>query len=106
MPEPLVTDLSSLLAAQGGRSYHEFLRVPALSLGLFAVGAGHADTQQPHAVDEVYVVVAGAGTLLVDGVSSTVNTGSIAYVPAGVTHRFVDVTADLQVYVVFAPPEP
>ena len=32
-------------------------------------------------------------------------TGSVAYVPSRVPHRFVDITDDLEVAVVFAPPE-
>lgn len=103
---PVVTDLDELLAAHGGSSYREFLRVPALSLGLFAVGSGHSDSQAPHAQDEVYVVAAGRATLIIDGVETVVSAGSIAYVPAGVPHRFVEVSGDLRVYVMFAPPEP
>jgi mannose-6-phosphate isomerase-like protein (cupin superfamily) len=34
-----------------------------------------------------------------------VRPGSVAYVPSRVTHRFVNVTEDLEVAVVFAPPE-
>jgi quercetin dioxygenase-like cupin family protein len=33
-----------------------------------------------------------------------VEAGSVAYVPSHVPHRFVDVTDDLRVIVVFAPP--
>jgi mannose-6-phosphate isomerase-like protein (cupin superfamily) len=103
--QPLVTAVDALVAQHGSTRYTEFLRVPALSLGLFAVGAGHEDTQSPHAEDEVYVVVAGRATLVVDGVRTDVAPGSVAYVPAAVPHRFEDVTEDLRVYVVFAPPE-
>jgi mannose-6-phosphate isomerase-like protein (cupin superfamily) len=55
--------------------------VPALSVGLFAAPAGHDDTQTPHDVDEVYVVVAGRAVLDVDGSRSPVEAGSVAYVP-------------------------
>ena len=103
---PLVTDFTRLLDEHGSATYRELLRVPALSLGLFAVGPGHADTQAPHQRDEVYVVAAGRATLVVDEVEHRVSAGTIAYVPAGVPHRFVEVTEDLRVYVVFAPPEP
>jgi mannose-6-phosphate isomerase-like protein (cupin superfamily) len=103
--QPLVTDVEALVAQHGSTRYNEFVRVPALSLGLFAVGAGHEDTQSPHAEDEVYVVVAGRATLVVDGERNEVSSGSVAYVPARVPHRFEEVTEDLRVYVVFAPPE-
>lgn len=100
---PLVTDLAALLTAQDAATYREFLRVPALSLGLFAVGQGHVDTQTPHRQDEVYVVLDGAAVLEVAGERTPVSAGSVAYVPALVPHRFVDVTVDLRVVVVFAP---
>lgn len=102
--QPLVESLDELLAKHGSASYREFLRVPALSLGLFAVGPGHGDSQEPHQQDEVYVV-AGRATLLGDGVENLVSAGAIAYVPEGVPHRFLNVSEDLRVYVVFAPPE-
>ena len=41
----------------------------------------------------------------VDGTRTAVRPGSVAYVPRRVPHRFVDVTEDLEVAVVFAPPE-
>jgi mannose-6-phosphate isomerase-like protein (cupin superfamily) len=103
---PVVTDLDELVAAHGSSSYREFLRVPALSLGLFAVGPVHTDSQEPHEQDEVNVVVGGQATLVIEGVGTAVSAGSVAYVPAGVPHRFVDVSGDLRVYVMFAPPEP
>ena len=97
---------AELLAEHGDATYREVLRVPALSLGLFVAAPGHVDLQSPHAADEVYVVVAGRAALEVDGVRTPVEAGSVAYVPPGVPHRFVDVTEDLRVVVVFAPPEP
>ena len=105
-PEPVVRDLDALLHLQGGRTYRQLLTVPALSVGLFAAPPGHSDTQQPHEQDEVYVVVAGAAVLDVDGARAAVGPGSVAYVPAGVPHRFRDVTEDLHVVVVFSPPYP
>ena len=104
-PRPLVTDLRALLAAHGDASYRDVLRVPALSLGLFAAGPGHHDTQTEHTQDEVYVVLDGAAVLDVAGERTPVSPGSVAYVPAGVPHRFMELTDDLRVLVVFAPPE-
>ena len=103
-PAPLVAGLADLLASHGDATYREVLRVPALSLGLFAVGPGHDDTQTPHDQDEVYVVVGGSAVLDVAGQRTPVTAGSVAYVPARVPHRFVDITDDLRVVVVFAPP--
>lgn len=106
MSAPRVAGLPELLAEHGEATYREVLRVPALSLGLFAAAPAHDDVQSPHEVDEVYVVVAGRAVLEVDGARTPVGIGSVAYVPAQVPHRFVDVTEDLCVVVVFAPPGP
>ena len=100
---PVVTDLLALLAEQGDAAYREFLRGPALSLGLFTAGAGHADVQDPHAQDEVYVVLEGSAVLALDGVDRPLQPGSVAYVPRGVPHHFHTVSDGLRALVVFAP---
>jgi mannose-6-phosphate isomerase-like protein (cupin superfamily) len=41
--------------------YHEFLRVPAMSAGMYVLGAGATDRQSPHTEDEIYYVVRGKG---------------------------------------------
>ena len=38
----VVTDLAAMLGEQGGQTYRELLRVPALSLGLTAATPGRA----------------------------------------------------------------
>ena len=106
MSAPRVASLTELLTEHGDATYREVLRVPALSVGLFAAAAGHDDVQSPHEVDEVYVVVAGHAVLEVDGIRTPVETGSVAHVPPHVPHRFVDVTEDVLVVVLFAPPGP
>lgn len=100
-------DLAELRRAQeaGGRLYHEFLRAPSMSAGLYRLPAGGTDPQAPHREDELYVVVSGRARLIVGEASREMGPGSVAFVAAGVPHRFVDIREDLEVYVVFAPPE-
>ena len=45
--------------AQSGKLYREFLRVPAMSAGLYVLPAGATDPQKPHHEDEMYYVVRG-----------------------------------------------
>ena len=85
--------------------YHEFLRVPALSLGLYKHQAGADVPQAPHTEDEVYYVVAGSGKIVIDGSDYPVAAGAVIYVPARVPHHFHSVTVDLQVLVFFSPAE-
>ena len=99
---PLVADAATLHGHHAGRGYWELLDVPALSLGMFLASAGHVDEQEPHDRDEVYVVMAGEATLDIAGVAHEVSAGSVAYVPAGVRHRFTQVHAALRVLVFFA----
>jgi mannose-6-phosphate isomerase-like protein (cupin superfamily) len=85
--------------------YAEWVRSQSLSAGVYRIAAGGVDDQSPHREDEVYVVTAGAAALEVEGRRTPVRPGTVAFVPRRADHRFVDVTADLEVSVVFAPPE-
>jgi mannose-6-phosphate isomerase-like protein (cupin superfamily) len=83
----------------------EHLRVPDLSVGTYSIRAGGVDGQDPHTEDEIYVVRQGRATLTTDDGDTQVEPGSVVYVPANERHRFVDVTEDFAVLVLFAPAE-
>lgn len=88
-----------------GRPYIEFIRSGALSTGLYVLPAGGVDQQQPHTEDEVYVVIAG-GSLFTAGVETReVRAGDVLFVAAGVPHRFHDISEEMRIIVLFAPPE-
>jgi mannose-6-phosphate isomerase-like protein (cupin superfamily) len=89
----------------GGTHYAEQLRVPDLSVGTYSIAAGGTDGQRPHTEDEIYVVTAGRARLVATSGSTDIGPGNVLYVPAGEEHRFVDVTADLAILVIFAPAE-
>jgi quercetin dioxygenase-like cupin family protein len=91
--------------AHGNTPYHEFLRVPAISAGVYELGVGDEDQQQPHTEDELYYVVSGRATLLVGEDNVRVEEGSMVYVPANMVHRFHTITEALTVLVFFAPAE-
>ena len=105
--------------ARSGKLYREFLRVPAMSAGLYVLPAGITDPQKPHHEDELYHVVRGHARMRVgskeQGVGGqaqeehsedqAVSEGSVIFVAAGVEHRFYDITEELVVLVVFAPAE-
>ena len=90
---------------RSGTRYHEFLRVPALSAGLYVLPAGGVDGQQPHTEDEVYYVVSGRGAFRCGEEDRPVAAGSVLYVPAHVEHRFHSIEEELSILVVFAPAE-
>lgn len=84
--------------------YVEHLHVAAMSAGTYCVPAGGVDDQRPHPADEIYVVLSGRGAFESGGQRVDVEPGTTLYVPAGEDHRFVSVTEDLTVLVIFAPP--
>jgi mannose-6-phosphate isomerase-like protein (cupin superfamily) len=85
--------------------YDEHLRTADLSVGTYSVPAGAVDEQTPHTEDEIYVVTAGRGAFVDGGGRVEINAGDTIFVAAGAEHRFVDVTEDLALVVVFAPAE-
>lgn len=99
-------DISQLIIEQqGGQAYLEFLRVPALSLGLYALPAGGVDPQKPHTEAEVYYVVEGRGFIHVGEEDRPVEPGIVVFVAANVEHRFHTISEDLKILVFFAPAE-
>jgi mannose-6-phosphate isomerase-like protein (cupin superfamily) len=90
---------------QANQPYLEFLRVPALSTGLYMLPAGAIDTQEPHTEDEVYYVISGRGFIQVGTENRPVEAGTLLYVKANVEHRFHTITEDLRLLVIFAPAE-
>ncbi len=98
--------LSRLLEGRPtGQRYVEFLRVPALSAGVYVLRAGESDPQRPHREDEIYYVTSGRGVMRVGSEDRPVEAGTIVYVPPGVDHRFHSIAEELRVLVVFAPAE-
>lgn len=91
--------------AEKGKLYHEFLRVPDMSAGLYILPAGGTDPQHPHNEDEMYTVISGKGKFHYDGEDVDVQAGSTLYVPKHVEHRFHSIEEDLQIIVFFAPAE-
>ena len=88
---------------QRAEIWSEALRVPALSVGIYALAAGSNDEQTPHREDEIYYVVRGRAVLRVESSTRAVGPGDCIFVAAGDAHRFEDISEDLALLVVFAP---
>jgi mannose-6-phosphate isomerase-like protein (cupin superfamily) len=78
--------VEKLRAAGGG--YEIVHESPGVELGVYVLVAPEPDRQQPHADDEVYVVLEGTGVLEVEGESVPVGEGDAVFVEAGADHRF------------------
>jgi len=92
-------------AREGGKLYREFLRVPAMSAGLYVLPAGGTDPQSLHHEDEMYFVIRGRARFRAADEDAEVSTGSVLFVAAEVEHKFYDITEELTVLVFFAPAE-
>ena len=75
-----------LEAGTGG--YEVVHASPGLEVGVYVLVAPEPDHQQPHADDEVYVVLDGTGVLDVESTEIPVAPGQAVFVPAGAEHRF------------------
>jgi mannose-6-phosphate isomerase-like protein (cupin superfamily) len=91
--------------ALSGKAYREFLRVPAMSAGLYVLPRGGTDRQKPHREDEIYYVVRGRARFKAGSEDREVSASSIIFVAAEVGHRFYDIAEELEVLVFFAPAE-
>ena len=87
------------------KPYLEFLRVSAMSAGIYAPPKGGQDLQSPHHEDEIYYVIRGRARMRVGTEHREVSQGAIIFVEARKEHRFYDIEEDLILLVIFAPAE-
>jgi quercetin dioxygenase-like cupin family protein len=88
-----------------GKPYREFLRVPAMSAGLYVLAAGASDSQRPHPEDELYYVIRGRARFRAGEEDQEVGPGSVMFVSKELEHRFHAIEEELAVLVFFAPAE-
>ncbi len=91
--------------AAKGKLYLEFLRVPAMSAGVYVLPKGGTDPQKPHREDEMYYVVRGRAQMTIGSEDAEVRAGSVIFVEAEAEHWFYDIQEELEILVFFAPAE-
>jgi mannose-6-phosphate isomerase-like protein (cupin superfamily) len=72
---------------------------------VYRLPAGAGDSQQPHAEEEIYYVASGRARFRAAERDVEVKAGDILFVPAKEPHQFHDIQEDLELLVLFAPPE-
>jgi mannose-6-phosphate isomerase-like protein (cupin superfamily) len=83
----------------GTMRFHYALRHGTMKIGLYApLGV---DAQEPHAQDELYVVVSGYGEFVKNGERRAFRAQDVIFVEAGATHRFEGFSADFSAWVIF-----
>jgi len=90
---------------EAGEEWTEFLRIPAMSLGIYRLKAGQQDLQTPHHEDEIYYVLRGRAVLRSGDAEVPAVPGAVLFVEAEAEHRFERIEEDLAALVVFAPAE-
>jgi mannose-6-phosphate isomerase-like protein (cupin superfamily) len=93
------------VARRSSHGYHEFLRVPSMSAGVYVLEPGATDRQLPHHEDEIYYVVRGRGRFRQGTQERGVGAGDVLFVLAREEHRFHSIEEELVLLVVFAPAE-
>jgi mannose-6-phosphate isomerase-like protein (cupin superfamily) len=93
---------------KGPIPYAEFLRLPAMSCGVYVLRPGEEDRQQPHNQDEIYYVFSGAARMKVTAANQPpedreIEAGDVIFVAARDEHRFHSITQELVLLLVFAP---
>ncbi len=105
VPDAFEVDAVRRRLEAGNGGYEVVHTSPGLEIGVYVLVAPEPDHQQPHADDEVYVVLEGSGVLTVEGEAVPLATGQAAFVPAGADHRFTAYEG-LSVLVIFAKGRP
>ncbi len=91
--------------AEQRNAYREFLRIPAMSAGVYVLAAGSVDRQTPHKQDELYYVVRGRARMRAGSDDRQLRQGTLIFVAAEVEHLFYEIEEELTVLVFFAPAE-
>ena len=99
--------MSELVALAGANPehWHEFVAGPNLTVGAYVLPVDAVDEQEPHDEDEVYVIIAGRSRFTAGDRTVDVVPGDTIHVPAGVAHRYHDITSDLHIVYTLTPAE-
>jgi len=85
-----------------GRRSAEILRNGSLEVRWYAPRG--ADPQTPHERDELYIVATGRAAFVRGGERVAAAAGDLLFVPAGIEHRFEEMSADFATWVMFYGP--
>ena len=75
-----ILQFADLLQHLGDKRYHEFLRVPSMSAGIYVLSAGATDKQSPHKEDEIYYVIRGKAKMRLGGEERSVREGDVIFI--------------------------
>ena len=103
MNEKLI-DLRGLIPKMDmdGSGFLGFFELEHLQAGILRLKPGEQDTQEPHSLDEVYLVLEGDGYIEIGKKVYTIKKDLFIFVPAEVKHRFYGNTKEILVVYFFS----
>ena len=100
-------DLSTYLEKikKSSSYFHTFINRDSLAVGILFLKPEEADTQVPHASDEVYFVIEGDGFLKIKNKDYKVSKDKLFFVAKDVEHYFHSNYVELKVLYFFGGPD-
>ena len=100
-------DLSTYLEKikKSSSYFHTFINRDSLAVGILFLKPEEADTQVPHASDEVYFVIEGDGFLKIKNKDYKVSKDKLFFVAKDVEHYFHSNSIELKVLYFFGGPD-
>jgi mannose-6-phosphate isomerase-like protein (cupin superfamily) len=86
-----------------GADYLKVLRHGSLHVEIYRPQG--EDPQTAHTLDEIYVVISGAGAFICGEKKQPIEPGEVLFVPAGTEHKFAEFSDDFATWVFFFGPE-
>jgi mannose-6-phosphate isomerase-like protein (cupin superfamily) len=85
-----------------GSGFLGFFELEHLQVGILRIKPGEQDTQEPHSLDEVYMVLEGDGFIEIGKKAYIIKKDLFIFVPAEVEHRFYGNTKEILVVYFFS----
>ena len=103
MNEKLI-DIRSLISKMDldNSEFLNFFDLQHLHAGILRLRPGELDTQEPHSLDEIYLVLEGDGFIEIGKQVHTIKKDLFIFVPAEVRHRFYGNTKEILVIYFFS----
>ena len=103
MNEKLI-DIRSLISKMDldNSGFLNFFDLKHLQAGILRLKPGERDTQEPHSLDEIYLILEGDGFIEIGKKAYSVKKDLFVFVPAEVRHRFFGNTKEILVIYFFS----
>ena len=89
----------------GNNYFHTFINRDTLAAGVLVLQPDQEDTQEPHANDELYLVLSGNGFLKINDTDYPLSKNKVYFVGKNLKHHFHSNTKELVVLYFFGGPD-